>query len=92
MIDFAKRFQKLDLGIHGVRLPSFKVDDNDKRKLGISDDSTNEKFLYILCKREFDLRKFNSEKYNKRFEHEFNTVKEKRIKWGYIPTLEHRRR
>lgn len=76
MIDFAKRFQKLDLGIHGVRLPSFKVDDNDKRKLGISDDSTNEKFLYILCKREFDLRKFNSEKYNKRFEHEFNTVKE----------------
>ena len=50
MTNFTKQFETLDLGIHGVRLPSFKVSKEDKRRLGVSEDISNEDFLEALCK------------------------------------------
>jgi len=75
-MNFIDQFDKLDLNIHGVRLPSFKVNNKDKRKLGVSEDIRNEDFLEALC--ESGLQKFKLDKpeYRERLNHELKTVKE----------------
>ena len=47
-MSFLKEFKDIDLDIHGVRLPSFEVNLEDKRKLGVSEDINNENFLKAL--------------------------------------------
>jgi DNA polymerase-3 subunit alpha len=81
MTDFIKQFEKLDLGIHGVRLPSFQVSKEDKRKLGVSEDISNEDFLEALCeagrkKVWSNVHKKYKSEYAQRISHELETVKE----------------
>ena len=81
MANFTDNFDKLDLGIHGVRLPSFTVSDEDKRKLGVSEDITNEDFLEALCdsgrkKIWSNIRKEHKSEYAERIQYELKTVKD----------------
>jgi len=75
-MSFIEQFETLDLNIHGVRLPSFEVNNKDKRALGVSEDVSNEDFLESLC--EDGLSKFTSSdtKYKERLEYEIKTVKD----------------
>jgi len=80
-MSFIDQFEKLNLGIHGVRLPSFEVSKVDKRKLGVSEDITNEDFLEALCEngREkiwSDVHKKHKSEYAQRIAHELETVKD----------------
>ena len=81
MNDFVKQFEELDLNIHGVRLPSFKVSNEEKRKLGVSEDVNNEDFLEALCedgreKIRSDIHKKHKGEYVKRLDYELKTIKE----------------
>ena len=81
MNDFTKQFKELDLDIHGVRLPSFKVSNEEKRKLGVSEDVDNEEFLEALCengrkKMWSSVRKEHKSEYARRLIYELKTVKE----------------
>jgi DNA polymerase-3 subunit alpha len=53
MGNFIDKFEDYDLGIHGVRLPNFHVEDKYKRKLGISEDSSNIEFLKSMARKGF---------------------------------------
>ena len=74
---FTEHFEELDLNIHGVRLPSFKVDKKDKRKLSLSEDISNEDFLEELCRNGMQKINISSRKseYEERFNYELKTVK-----------------
>jgi len=50
---FEDQFTELDLGLHGVRLPSFEIEKKYKRQAGVSEDVTNEEFLKGLCNKGF---------------------------------------
>ena len=76
MLNFTKQFEPLDLGIHGVRLPSFEVNEEDKRKLGVSEDISNEDFLKSLCEAGLQKYKIKEDDYRKRLNYEFTTVKD----------------
>ena len=80
-MNFLDQFEKLDLGIHGVRLPSFEVSNEDKRKLGVSEDISNEDFLEALCeagkeKIWSDIHKKHKSEYAQRIIYELETVKD----------------
>ena len=51
--NFEKKFSKLALDLHGVRLPSFEIDIKDKRKIGVSEDIDNTEFLKALARAGF---------------------------------------
>jgi len=64
--DFLSNFKKVDLDLHGVRLPSFEIEKADKRRLGVSEDLNNYDFLRAICLngfKELKLKK-DSELYN----------------------------
>ena len=46
---FSDNFQKLDLQLHGVRLPSFDIPKEEKHKIKVSEDVNNYDFLRALC-------------------------------------------
>ena len=78
---FLNQFEKLELNLHGVRLPSFEISDEQKRKIFISESSTNEDFLWALCetgreKMWSSVRKKHKGEYARRLDHEFKTIKE----------------
>ena len=75
-MNFLEDFNTIDLNMHGVRLPSFKVDLKDKRKLGVSEDLNNEDFLKALCEKGMKEFGIEDSKYKERFDYEFKTVKE----------------
>ena len=75
-MNFIDQFEDLDLNIHGVRLPSFKVNNKDKRKLGVSEDICNENFLEALCENGLQKFKLDKPEYRERLSHEIKTVKE----------------
>ena len=75
-MNFIDQFDKLDLNIHGVRLPSFKVNNKDKRQLGVSEDICNEDFLEALCENGLQKFKLDGSEYRERLNHELKTVKE----------------
>ncbi len=75
-MSFLKEFKDIDLDIHGVRLPSFEVNLEDKRKLGVSEDINNENFLKALCEKGMEKLGLEDSKYQERFEYEFKTVKD----------------
>ena len=80
-INFKDNFEKIDLGIHGVRLPSFEVGLEDKRALGVSEDISNENFLEALCeagknKIWSNIHKKHKAEYSERLKYELDTVKD----------------
>lgn len=75
-MNFTQQFETLDLKIHGVRLPSFEIDIQDKRRLGVSEDISNEDFLLFLCEKGLSFRNLDGKEYKERLRHEFSVVKE----------------
>ena len=75
-LDFSKKFEDYDLSLHGVRLPSFKIENKFKREVGVSDDVNNEQFLVALCKKGLLDKKLKKEDYRDRLNYEFKTLKE----------------
>ncbi len=75
-LDFNKKFEDYDLSLHGVRLPSFKIENKFKREVGVSDDVNNEQFLVALCKKGLLDKKLKKEDYRDRLNYEFKTLKE----------------
>lgn len=74
---FESNFQDVDLNLHGVRLPTFDISEEIKRKTGISEDSSNEDFLFSLCEKKLTELKFNNNiKYKERLDYEFRTLKD----------------
>jgi len=78
---FSNKFDKLDLGLHGVRLPEFNIEISSKRKLGISEDVSNYDFLRALALNGFKSLNINKNnknysKYVDRAKHELETLKE----------------
>lgn len=82
MIDnFISEFTKYDLGLHGLKMPSFVIDEKYKRNLGLSLDCSNYDFLRKLAQNGF--KKLNIEKnselykkYAERAKYELETLKE----------------
>ena len=74
-------FEKLELDLHGVRLPSFSIENKYKRNLKVSEDISNEEFLDALCQAGLDkvtanLNAKNAKAYEARLKRELDTVKE----------------
>ena len=76
MSKFLSQFEELDIPLHGVRLPSFEIDIKYKRLLGVSEDISNEDFLKALCDDGLRRRNNKQDKYKKRLDYEFKTIKE----------------
>ena len=79
--DFSDKFEDTEIDIHGVRLPEFEIDLVSKRRLGISEDSSNYDFLRALALNGFktlniDKSDKNYKKYIDRAKHELDTLKE----------------
>ena len=77
---FSSRFSGIDLPLHGVRLPSFDIDDKSKRDIGLSENSSNFKFLSSLSSAALEtiIGKKNKdyEKYKKRLNYELKTLED----------------
>ena len=78
---FSDNFQKLDLQLHGVRLPSFDIPKEEKHKIKVSEDVNNYDFLRALCLhgfKELGLKKGSKEydEYVNRVKYELETLKE----------------
>jgi DNA polymerase-3 subunit alpha len=79
--DFCSKFEDVDLGLHGVRLPEFKIESSTKRHLNLSEDVTNYDFLRALALngfKELSIDKSLPEykKYVDRAKYELETLKE----------------
>ena len=81
MKDFLSQFSKIDLELHGVRLPEFNVPPEYKRQFKLAENANNYDFLRLLCNNGFkklglekDSEDFN--KYVKRVKHELGILKE----------------
>ena len=53
MKNFYSKFSKLDLPLHGVRLPDFQIEPRLKKEYGLKEDSTNYDFLLQVCRKNF---------------------------------------
>ena len=74
--DFKSKFSGINFPLHGVRLPEFKIDNESKRTLKVSEDIDNFNFLKSLClKRLSSLRKTKNKKYTERLDYELKTLK-----------------
>ena len=78
---FSNNFKSLKLNLHGVRLPSFDIPKEEKRKIKVSEDIDNYDFLRALCFEGFKTLKLRkgTKKYNAyadRIKHELTTLKE----------------
>jgi len=78
---FSSKFQDVDLGLHGVRLPEFSIDIQSKRHLNVSEDVSNYDFLRALALNGFknlniDKSSTEHKKYIDRAKHELETLKE----------------
>ena len=78
---FSSKFQNVDLGLHGVRLPEFSIDVESKRQLNISEDASNYEFLRALSLHGFkdlniDKNCDEYKKYVDRAKYELETLKE----------------
>lgn len=81
MKSFVDNFKEIELDLHGVRLPSFTIDNKYKHALKVSEDISNYDFLRQLCRdgfKKLNLKK-GSEEYNQyrdRGRHELKILKE----------------
>jgi len=78
---FFSKFEDIDLGLHGVRLPEFNIDSSAKRHLNLSEDVSNYEFLRALSLNGFKELKIDKnqpeyKKYTDRAKHELETLKE----------------
>ena len=78
---FSENFEDLKIDLHGVRLPSFEIAKEEKRKIKVSEDIDNFDFLRALCLHGFkDLKlKKNSKEYKQyveRIKYELETLKD----------------
>ena len=81
MKNFTKQFKPLNLPIHGVRLPSFFIEKDHKRKNGLSEDVDNFDFLRGICLNGFKKLKLKKsskryKEYADRAKHELDILKE----------------
>ena len=79
--NFSSKFQNLDLGLHGVRLPEFSIESSTKRHLNLSEDVLNYDFLRALALNGFKDLKIDKnlpeyKKYVDRAKYELETLKE----------------
>ena len=81
MSNLINNFKKYDLGIKGVRLPSFDIDVAEKNRVGVPEDCDNLTFLTALCnkrleglKEEFQLTDEQYKEYEKRTEDELKEL------------------
>ena len=79
--NFEKRFTGIDLDLHGVRLPSFEISNEEKRRCKVSEDVDNYDFLRALCLNGFkdlEIDKDNEryQDYVDRAKYELKTLKE----------------
>jgi len=79
--DFFSKFEDLDLGLHGVRLPEFDIESSAKRHLNVSEDVSNYDFLRALALNGFKDLKIDKnlpeyKKYVDRAKYELETLKE----------------
>ena len=80
---FTKKFKKIDLPLHGVRLPSFEISDSLRNRLGANKSEDNTKILRRLCYEGYERRMLakqidplKAEEYTDRTEHELKTMEE----------------
>ena len=77
---FSDRFKGIELPLHGVRLPSFDIDDESKRKIGVSESISNFGFLSSLCENGLlDIvgkKNKNYKKYKERLDYELKTLED----------------
>lgn len=78
---FSSKFKEIDLGLHGVRLPKFNIENSLKRHLNLSEDSSNYDFLRGLAlngfkKLNIDKQSKDYKKYIERAKYELDTLKE----------------
>ena len=80
---FTKKFKKIDLPLHGVRLPSFQISDSLRDRLDASKSEDNVKILRRLCYEGYERRMLakqidpsKAEEYTDRAEHELETMEE----------------
>ena len=79
--NFSDNFSQLDLALHGVRLPSFDIPKEEKRRIKVSEDVDNYDFLRALCFEGFKKLKLRkgSKKYKAyvdRVKYELDTLKD----------------
>jgi DNA polymerase-3 subunit alpha len=78
---FSENFTDINLDLHGVRLPQFLIDVNEKRNLNLSEDVSNYDFLKALCIKGLKNLNINNnsdlyDSYRNRLKHELETLKE----------------
>ena len=77
---FSDGFKGIELPLHGVRLPSFDIDDESKRKIGVSKDISNFDFLSSLCENGLleivGKKNKNYKKYKERLDYELKTLED----------------
>ena len=73
-MSYVDNFSDLKLDLHGVRLPSFSIDNKYKHELGVSEDMHNYGFLKALCEKGLKDKKLSDSSYNKRLEYELETL------------------
>ena len=79
MKNFYSKFSKLNLPLHGVRLPDFNVEPRLKKEYGLGEDATNYDFLLQVCRKNFknfSISKEDYSKYGDRVKYELATIKE----------------
>jgi len=80
---FTKKFKKIDLPLHGVRLPSFQISGDLRERLGASESEDNMKILRRLCYEGYEKRTLakqidplKAKEHTDRTEHELKTMEE----------------
>lgn len=78
---FSSKFENMDLGLHGVRLPQFEIESSVKRHLNLSEDVPNYDFLRALALNGFKELQINKnlpeyKRYVDRAKYELETLKE----------------
>jgi DNA polymerase-3 subunit alpha len=78
---FSSKFENLDLGLHGVRLPEFNIESSAKRHLNLSEDVSNYDFLRALALNGFKDLKIDKtlpeyKRYVDRAKYELETLRE----------------
>tara|TARA_Y100000004_G_scaffold99739_1_gene111773 strand:- start:3958 stop:6570 length:2613 start_codon:yes stop_codon:yes gene_type:complete len=76
MTAYAEQFEDLELNLHGVRLPSFHIDNKYKHQLQVSEDIDNFEFLKALCQQGLKNKKIKSKEYTSRLNYELETLEE----------------
>ena len=74
MTPYSDKFSNIDLPLHGVRLPTFDIENKYKHELGVSEDIHNYAFLKALCEKGLKEKKLPKSSYQERLEYELETL------------------